>query len=142
MLASSSSSSSKMPQLAYYDPVKLTMQTNIDYDYIVDCVSQALLFVYVGKDSLEKLTRQGIRGAYEMRGILLELEDEEASIDQKEQVKAKEKLRKIAEQIGYSSDSLENICLEAGDDPCTVFIYETWRDREDLNPDTLTVQAP
>jgi len=63
-----------MPQLAYYDPVKLTMQTNIDYDYIVDCVSQALLFVYVGKDSLEKLTRQGIRGAYEMhRGYALVL---------------------------------------------------------------------
>jgi hypothetical protein len=120
-----------VPQLAYYDPVKLTMQTNIDYDYIVDCVSQALLFVYVGKDGVEKLTRQGIRGAYEMRGILLDLEDEEGCIDQKEQAKAKQKLSDIAGKIDYSPESLESICLEAGGDPCTIFIYETWRDRED-----------
>jgi hypothetical protein len=119
-----------IPQLAYYDPVKLTMQTNIDYDYIVDCVSQALLFVYVGKDCLEKLTRIGIRGAYEMRAILLGLE--EGDSDEREQ--AKQKLRSIAEQIGYAPDSLENVCVEAGDDPCTVFIYETWRVREDKPP--------
>lgn len=116
-----------VPQLAYYDPVKLTMQTNMDYDYIVDCVSQALLFVYVGKAWIEKLSVHGIRGAYEMRGIFLDLDEGEPG--EKEQ--SKQKLRKIAEQIGYSPEGLENVCVEAGDDPCTAFIYETWRARDD-----------
>jgi hypothetical protein len=118
-----------IPQLAYYDPFKLAMQTNIDYDYIVDCISQALLFVYVGRECLDKLSRNGIRGAYEMRAILLDIEEG----DPGEREQAKLKLTNIAEQIGWSVDSLKNVCIEAGGDPCTIFIYETWRAPEAMN---------
>jgi hypothetical protein len=112
-------------QLAYADPVELTMRMNIDYSYIIDCVSRALLFVYVGEGYLEKLAQHGIRGASEMRKIYNDLK---ATDDpQKEQAKAR--LRKMAVDIGYlSPEALENVCMEAGSDVCTIFIHANWTD--------------
>jgi hypothetical protein len=117
-------------QLAYSDPVELTMRTNFDYSYIVDCLSQALLFIYVGKDYLDRLSLHGIRGSYEMRVICIDLEDE----DEKRAGAAKEKLRVVAQEIGYpSAEALEKVALESGHDPCTIFIYESWMSPNKLN---------
>jgi hypothetical protein len=115
-------------QLAYADPVELTMRTNFEYSYIVDCVSSALLFLYVGREHLMKLTQFGIRGAFEMRNIYLDIESEDLEIA----ANAKNKLRSIATQIHYlSPEALENVCVETGDDPCTIFIFESWKSGED-----------
>jgi hypothetical protein len=117
-------------QLAYYDPVELTMRTNFEYSYIVDCVSQALLFIYVRKEYFDKLSLHGIRGAYEMRVIRLDLKS-----GTPEKVEhATQKLRSIAEQIAYpSAEALKDVALESGGDPCTVFIYESWMSPNNLN---------
>ena len=32
--------------LAYADPIDLTIRTNFDFNYVVDCVSQALMWIY------------------------------------------------------------------------------------------------
>jgi hypothetical protein len=122
-------------QLAYHDPVELTMRTNFDYSYIVDCLSQALLFIYVGEEYLDKLALQGIRGSYEMRVICLDLDSDDPLVVET----AKEKLRAVAKAINYpSSEALEKVAQESGCDPCTVFIYESWMSaKEDLEPDSI-----
>lgn len=57
-----------IPQLAWCDPIQLTMRSNLSFDYVADIVSQALAWVYLG-DKLEILRLYGLRGAYEIASL-------------------------------------------------------------------------
>ncbi len=52
-------------QLAYSDPVQLSMRTNLSFNSIIDAQSQALAWIYVG-DNLPQLAKIGFRGAVEI----------------------------------------------------------------------------
>lgn len=51
-------------QLAYADPVDLTIRTNFDFAYVIDCASQALLWIYF-EENTKKLYKFSLRGAQE-----------------------------------------------------------------------------
>jgi hypothetical protein len=53
-------------QLAYCDPIQLTMRTNLSFNSIVDLVNQALAWVYIA-EKLPLIRPLGFRGAYEVR---------------------------------------------------------------------------
>ncbi len=55
-------------QLAQTDPVKLLVETNIDWDLILDLVDQAVLFMYIGA-GMDKLRSMGIRCATELASL-------------------------------------------------------------------------
>src|ERR1019366_864152 len=55
-------------QLAYCDPIQLTMRTNLSFNAVVDLVSQALAWVYLG-EKLTAIRPLGCRGAYEVRQL-------------------------------------------------------------------------
>jgi cation transport regulator ChaC len=55
-------------QLAYCDPVQLSMGTNLTFDFVVDIVSQALAWLYLGPQ-LNDLRKIGLRGAMEIRTL-------------------------------------------------------------------------
>jgi hypothetical protein len=65
-----------IPQLAYADPVDITMRTGFKFIFVVDCVSQALLWVYM-EDYYAAAKANGFRGALEVCGFLQEREDAE-----------------------------------------------------------------
>ena len=68
-------------QLAYADPVQLSMRTNLDFDVIVDLVDQALAWVYLG-DKLATLRPNGLRGALDIRALRMSLDSgDEATKD-------------------------------------------------------------
>ncbi len=52
-------------QLAYSDPVLLTMRTSLSFVFVLDVVSQALAWVYL-EGRLDKLRPMGLRGSFEL----------------------------------------------------------------------------
>jgi len=61
-------------QLAYSDPVKLAIRGGFEFDYVVDCISQALLWIYLEAD-LNKVRKFGFRGAQEASNLWDELQE-------------------------------------------------------------------
>ena len=59
-------------QLAYCDPVQVSLRTNIAFDVVLDYVSQALAWIYLGS-RMKALRVMGLRGALEIRNLLWDL---------------------------------------------------------------------
>jgi hypothetical protein len=68
-----------IPQLAWCDPIALTMRSNLAFDYVVDIVSQALAWSYLG-EKLTALRAYGLRGAYEIRLLMNDLASQDPAI--------------------------------------------------------------
>ena len=60
-------------QLAYTDPIDLTIRTNFDFTYVVDCFSQALLWIYF-TDKSKGLAMYSLRGAQEVSSLMNSLQ--------------------------------------------------------------------
>lgn len=70
-------------QLAWADPVELTMRTNLQFAFTLDLVSQALAWVYL-EDKLKSLGVVGLRGAVEIRSALKVLGEVHSDEDEEE----------------------------------------------------------
>jgi len=108
-------------QLAYCDPIQLTMRTNLSFNAVVDLVSQALAWVYVG-DKLTVIRPLGVRGAYEVRQLLNDL----ASNDPPTKDAAEKIVPTIATNLGLENDRVWFVLRQISNDPYTDFIYLTW----------------
>jgi hypothetical protein len=109
-------------QLAYSDPVDLTIRTNFDFNYVVDCISQALLWLYVGKN-LDKLHPLGIRGAqeaYQLNNCLNSQNNDEKAM-------AEGNFREIAKVLNITENTLKMTLFEVTEDPYTQFLCNVWR---------------
>jgi hypothetical protein len=126
---------SNIGQLTRVDPVDLAIRTNFDFDYISDCVNEALLWVYVG-DELGKLAVYSVRGACEARQLLTDYNN---AGDKTKQDRARQTVKdlvsvfaaaraddKAAAKITYSEESLLETLHQAGDDPYTQFLMKIW----------------
>jgi hypothetical protein len=62
-----------IPQLAYCDPVQVSMRTNLGFQFVLDLVGQALAWalawIYFEKE-LGDLRLLGLRGSVEIRNLL------------------------------------------------------------------------
>lgn len=108
-------------QLAYFDPVKLAIRTNLGFSYIVDCVSQALLYIYTG-DRFQDFVKASLRGSYEVCDLNRALTSDTSN----QSDEAKMRFEAIAKQLQYSPDVLRNLFTQVGGDPYTEFLYEVW----------------
>jgi hypothetical protein len=106
-------------QLAYADPVKLAIRTNFSYSYLIDCISQALLFIYVGRE-IEKWAKAGLRGAYEVRALFVE---EELITEDVNAV-----IKDVSRLSGRSVTGVKTTMKLVAYDPYTIFLYESWND--------------
>jgi hypothetical protein len=111
-------------QLAYCDPIHLTMSSNLTFNAVVDLVSQALAWVYIG-DKLTSIRPLGFRGAYEVRTLLDCLLDEDLD-DPKNKDAAEKVLPILANTLGLTVDGAQFLLREIAFDPYTDFIYSTW----------------
>jgi hypothetical protein len=109
-------------ELAWADPIDLTMRTNFDLWFVVDCCSQALLWVYLG-NALPKLYKFSLRGAMEATYLLLDLKGEGGEAEKKI---AQTALAGAAEVLSMSADSLRYTLEEAARDPYTIFLCSVW----------------
>ena len=105
-------------QLANADPIGLTILTNMGYTYVVDCMSQALLWIHVEKDILQ-YRRYGLRGAYEVESLWKRLQNGTPQ----EQGEVQQLLEKLAVDMKSNEIALRNILREVTADSYTKFIY-------------------
>ncbi len=106
-------------QLAWCDPIQLTMRTNLGFDYVVDVISQALAWVYFG-NKLASLRPFGLRGAFE----LFVLSQDIQSSDKAEKAKAIKVVSVAAKALEISDDAFLYALEQIAGDPSTKFLYD------------------
>lgn len=110
-------------QLAYSDPIVLTMRTYFSFSYVVDCCSQALAWLYF-EDKLNRLRSFGLRGAQEINTLIGEIDDSENRPDCAK--RASQCLNVAAAELEMDSMTFEWILREVAEDPYTEFLCEIW----------------
>lgn len=115
-------------QLAYADPIDLTIRTGFSFSFTVDCCSQALAWLSF-ESNLEKLRKFGLRGAQEIRTMVLEMnpEDPQNSVQAREKELAYQSLTAIAEDLGMKVEVLERSFDMIAWDPQNIFLYDVWQ---------------
>ncbi|WP_157477174.1 hypothetical protein [Granulicella tundricola] len=117
--------------LAWADPVDLTIRTNLDFNYVLDCMSQALLWVYF-EDKTRILFRFSLRGSQEvlsltndLNGVLVPFDSTQVLTPKQSQAKAT--LSNIAGILNLTEAALLTTLLQSACDPYTTFINRVWR---------------
>jgi hypothetical protein len=124
-------------QLAWCDPIQLTMRSNLQFAYVIDIMSQALAWVYL-EGKLKLLGPIGLRGAIEIRSMLKRLSsgssgDAPDGVVRASQPNSVEKseataaLAAAAKILDVDSDALKHALLEIGHDPITEFLDICWK---------------
>lgn len=108
-------------ELAYADPVNLTIRTNKPFTYITDCISQALLWIYIST-GLPKVSSIGLRGAQEAYSLLQDID----SADLPAKDNATKTLAAGASLLSISPEGFRNALEEVAYDPYTRFLIEIW----------------
>ena len=108
-------------ELAWSDPVQLTIRTNFDFNYIVDCVSQALLWVYFGAQT-HKLYSLSLRGAQEVRSMLDDLHGKNRGAKSC----AEATVAAGAGILNMAPDAFLSTLSQAAEDPYTIFLTKVW----------------
>jgi hypothetical protein len=117
-------------QLAYSNPLDLTLRTNFDWNYIIDCISQALLWLYVEKD-IAKLRLLGLRGAQEVYVLFERLRSDDPTTKST----AETFLQATAKVLGLSEAEMRHTLSNVSGDPYTEFICNVWCVQQQNQPD-------
>jgi hypothetical protein len=105
--------------LAYADPIDLTIRTNFDFNYVVSCVSQALMYIYFGEDG-KKLARFSMIGALEIAAILRWTRDDE------KRALTEKTIQDAAAALNLSPEALRINLAQIAEDPYTTFLANVW----------------
>jgi hypothetical protein len=111
--------------LAYSDPVDLTIRTNFDFNYVVDCVSQALAWIYFQKDC-GKLYEFSLRGAQEIISVTRSADGTDGVNDPDKKARSIQTIKDAAAKLGLSLDAFRSTLDQIADDPYTRFLYNAW----------------
>jgi hypothetical protein len=113
-----------IPQLAWTEPVDLAIRTNFDFDFVIDCQSQALLWTYLEAEA-PKLPRFMIRGSMEVAEML----GAPWQGGPKIALAPQETLQAAADAIGMDKDVFAQTLLEIARDPYTQILCSIWYPR-------------
>lgn len=112
---------STIAELAWADPIDLTIKTNQEFNFVIDSVSQALLWVYF-EDRVKKLYPLSLRGAQEVCSFLDDLDSDEPKV----KAAAEKNLTAASALMELDSDSLLYTLISVRDDPYAQFLYSVW----------------
>jgi len=117
---------STVSQLAYADPVDLTIRTNFDFNYVTDCTNQALLWLYLG-DKMPLLEIYSLRGGYEAHSLLEALKKGGTAQTNAQKTLDDAAALLTAKGTPISSESLQTSLHQAAYDPYTLFLVDIWK---------------
>jgi len=110
---------STLLQLAYEDPIQLTMRTNLSFSFAIDIVSQALAALYI---DLDKARKYSVRGAQEASTLYEALSKKSAATRKG----ARAIVAALAKDLGVRPEALEQSLSQISEDPYTKFLREIW----------------
>jgi len=111
----------KLARCATLSPIDLTVKTNLEFNFVIDSVSQALLWVYL-EDRVKKLYPFSLRGAQEVCSFL----DDLSSSKLKLRAAAEENLMAAAALLNLTPESFLYTLLNVKEDPYAQFLYSIW----------------
>ncbi|MDN8616288.1 hypothetical protein [Variovorax ginsengisoli] len=116
-----------IPQFAYCDPVRLVMRSNLSFNFVTDCMSQALAWIYF-ETHLAELRVMGLRGAVEIKYLIDEIDDldSEDPAARACQAAAAATLQALAVKLDMTTDTVQNALRQIAEDPFTIFLQEVW----------------
>jgi hypothetical protein len=124
---------STIAALAWADPIDLTIRTNFDLNYVLDCMSQALFWVYLENDraKAKSLYALSLRGAQEVAELVKSLPKTQIPVAggpalTRKQATALTTLNEAARVLGISEAALLTTLCQVSEDPYTKFIREVW----------------
>jgi hypothetical protein len=111
-------------QLAWADPVDVTLRTNLNFYFVFDCQNQALLWVYLGS-RVKKVYKYSLRGAQEVTYLV----ERFRSKDMETQKAAARDFAGAAKALDMEVDALYGTLSEVRDDPYTKFLCSLWPEK-------------
>ena len=113
-------------ELAWTDPVDLAVRTNFDFNYVIDCMGQALLAVYVGED-IRKLSPFSIRAAQDAASLFDDVgEDIDSANPTPDETYARQALAQAAAVLQLDTKTFYYTLSVVAEDPYTKFLWEIW----------------
>jgi hypothetical protein len=125
-------------QLAYSDPVALTIKSGMDFSFILDICGQALVRLYFNDDQMRVVQKFGLRTGVEIRGLndpLAEYDEDAATAraagrpdppPSPEQAAAQTQLQNFATALVLDRDSTRFILDQIAGDRYTTFAWDVW----------------
>ncbi len=131
-------------QLAYCDPVQISMRTNLSFNAVIVAQSQAIAWVYLD-DNAHQLAGIGLRGAIEIRKFCDDLEAETDPDGSSHQLLQTASLRTATApdqtaRPAIPPAGLRNAFAVIAQDPFTQFLVEVWNSTGQ-GPDTAPALA-
>jgi hypothetical protein len=108
-------------ELAWSNPIDLTIRTNRDLNFVIDSISQALLWVYFRE--VEKLYPFSLRGAEEACTLLEEYKSPNVKVQQA----AAHTLKVAAAAMSLDEQTFSYTLTTVAEDPYAEFLYSIWR---------------
>jgi hypothetical protein len=113
-------------QIAYCDPVRLIMRSSLTFNFVTDCMNQALAWMYLQTD-LDKIRPMGLRGAAEIRCLISELDDTDPNTESlASRARAEAALPLIAAAIHQDPATVQLVFRQIAGDPYTIFLERVW----------------
>ena len=110
-------------QLAYCDPIRLTMRSNLTFNFVTDCMNQALAWEYM-EERMNKLRPLGLRGAVEIHHLYCNIDEGTDA----EKAAANSVLDCAARILGQDRITLKLAFFEIARDPFTAYLESIWTD--------------
>jgi hypothetical protein len=123
-------------QIAYCDPVRLAMRSNLTFNFIIDCMNQALAWLYF-QEGLNAIRPLSLRGASEIKDLVDSI-DTPLAPDHRDVCKA---LPMIAVAVKQDRLTLERTLRQIAEDPYTLFLKRVWTSPDDVKEPKTPARA-
>jgi hypothetical protein len=114
-------------QIAYCDPIRLVMRSNLNFNFVADCMNQALAWMYL-QGNLDIIRPLGMRGAVEIEQLMRDF-DRAAPMTPEQQLKHDQAVAAfplIAAAIKQDPATLQVVFRQIAGDPFTDFLCRVW----------------
>jgi hypothetical protein len=114
-------------QIAYCDPVRLTMRSSLSFNFITDLMNQALAWMYF-EQLLDVVRPLGMRGACEIKCLIDDLDNAAGADDAERSAHAiaVAALSLLAAACKQGPETLQFAFRQIADDPFTTFLTTIW----------------